>query len=129
VRDTRQMNGPRSEVNASICRHCVMNTSSWPHWIWASRWLRAAIFALFSRMAAISFRFWMIMLSRVTISHPGYPVGVEHIRACDGARCPVPLVEDGSGVAGIGDVVAESAGDLAEPENVSVDVEADLRRP
>ena len=41
----------------------------------------------------------------------------------------MPLVEDGSRVAGIGDVVAETAEDLAEPENVSVDVEADLRRP
>jgi hypothetical protein len=38
-------------------------------------------------------------------------------------------VEDGSGVAGVGDVVAETAEDLAGPENVSVDVEADLRRP
>ena len=41
----------------------------------------------------------------------------------------MPLVEDGSGVAGVGDVVAETAENLAEPENVSVDVEADLRRP
>ena len=36
----------------------------------ASRLLRATILALFSRMAAISFRFWLILLSRVTISHP-----------------------------------------------------------
>ncbi len=88
---------------------------------------------LFSRMAAISFRFWMIMLSRVTISHPGrhlgYPIRVEHIRACDGARFPVPLVDGGFRVAGIGDILGGTAEDLAEPENVSVDVEADLRRP
>ncbi len=64
------MNGPRSEVSGSIRRHCDMNTSSWPYLVWASRWLSAAIFALFSRMAAISFGFWMIMLSRVMISHP-----------------------------------------------------------
>ena len=50
-------------------------------------------------------------------------------RACDRARWPVALVEDGSRVAGIRDVVAETAEDLAEPENVSVDVKADLRRP
>jgi len=37
--------------------------------VWASRWLRATILALFSRIAVISFRFWMIMLSSVTISH------------------------------------------------------------
>jgi hypothetical protein len=41
--------------------------------VWAFLWLRATILALFSRMPAISFRFWMIMLSRVTISHPGRP--------------------------------------------------------
>ena len=70
MRDTRQMNGPGSEVSASMRRHWVMNTSSWPHLVCASRWLRATIFALFSRTAVISFRFWMIMLSRVTISHP-----------------------------------------------------------
>jgi hypothetical protein len=127
------MNGPRSEVSGSIRRHCDMNTSSWPHLVWASRWLSATIFALFFRMAAISFRFWMIMLSRVTIAipggHLGYPVRVEHIRACDGARCPAPLVDDGPGVPGIRDVVAETAEDLAEPEDVSVDIEAHLRRP
>jgi len=64
VRDTRQMNGPGSGISASMRRHWVMNTSSWPHFVCASRWLRAAIFALFFRTAAISSRFWMIMPSR-----------------------------------------------------------------
>ena len=90
--------------------------------------------ALFSRMAAISLRFWRIMLSRVTISHPlAATWGIQSVSSTSGrairARCPVPLVDDGSRVAGVGDVVAEIAEDLAEPEYVSVDVEADMRRP
>jgi hypothetical protein len=48
-RPKEQMNGPGSEARASMRRHCVMNTSSWPHVVCASRWLRATIFALFSR--------------------------------------------------------------------------------
>ena len=31
VREVRQMNGPGSVVSASMRRHWVMNTSSWPH--------------------------------------------------------------------------------------------------
>ena len=53
-----------------MSRHRVMNTSSWPHFVLASRWLRATIFAPLSRTALISFRFSMILLSRVMISHP-----------------------------------------------------------
>jgi hypothetical protein len=76
----------------------------------------------------------MIMLSRVTISQPRggdlrYPVRVEHVRARDGAGRPLPLVDEGSGVAGVGHVVAEAGEDLAGPGQVSVDVDADLGRP
>ncbi len=38
-----------------MSRHRVMNISSWPHFVPASRWLRATIFAPFSRTALISF--------------------------------------------------------------------------
>jgi hypothetical protein len=75
----------------------------------------------------------MIMLSRVRISQPccgdlRYPVGVEQVGAGDGAGCPLPFVDDSSGVAGVGHVVAEAGEDLAEPEQVSVDLDADLGR-
>jgi hypothetical protein len=40
----------------------------------------------------------------------------------------VPLVDDGSGVAGVGHVIAEAGEELAEPEKVSVDVDVDLSR-
>jgi hypothetical protein len=72
----------------------------------------------------------MIMLSRDDQPAPDgdlrYPVGVEHVRARDRARRPLPLVDDSAGIAWIGHVVAEAGQDLAEPEQVSVDVEADL---
>ena len=58
------------QITASMLRHWAMNTSNWPHFVCASRWLRATIFALFSRTAASSFLFWAIILSRVTMSHP-----------------------------------------------------------
>jgi hypothetical protein len=74
------------------------------------------------------------MLSRVTISHPlAATSGIQSVSSTSGlamghgARCR--LWRTASGVAGIGDVVAETAEDFAEPEKVSVDVEADLRRP
>jgi hypothetical protein len=57
-----------------------------------------------------------------------YPVRVEHVRAGDGARRPLPLVDDSSGIAWMGLVVAEAGEDLAGPEQVSVDVAADLSR-
>ena len=75
-------------------RRWVMNTSSWPHFVCASRWLRATIFALFSRTAAISFRFWMIMLSRAMISQPrAATCGIQSVSSMSGvvmghgARC------------------------------------------
>jgi len=81
-------------------------------------------------MAAISFRFWMIMLSRVTISHPlAATSGIQSVSSRSGQGTRALLVDDGSRVAGVGDVVAEIAEDLAEPEYVSVDVEADLCCP
>jgi hypothetical protein len=99
----RQMNGPRSAVSASIWRHCVMNTSSWLHLVWASRWLRATILALFSRMAAISFRFWTIMLSRLAISHPRAATsGIQSVSSSagramgHGARCRLRMTAPGS---------------------------------
>jgi hypothetical protein len=75
----------------------------------------------------------MIMLSRVMISQPRggdlrYPVRVEHVRARDGAGRPLPLVDDGSGIAWMGHVVAETGEELAEPEQVSIEVAADLSR-
>jgi hypothetical protein len=82
VRDARQMNGPGSGMSASIRRHWDMNSSSWPHFVCASRWLRATIFALFSRTAAILFRFRIIMLSRVAISRtPGSLVATVSVAA------------------------------------------------
>src|SRR5512132_187355 len=32
-------------------RHWVMNTSNWPHFVCASRWLRTTIFALFKSLS------------------------------------------------------------------------------
>jgi hypothetical protein len=61
-------------------------------------------------------------------SHLRYPVRVEHVRAGDGARRSLPLVDDSPRIAGIGHVVTEAGEDLAEPEHVSVDVDADLSR-
>jgi hypothetical protein len=75
----------------------------------------------------------MIMLSRVMISQPRaatlrYPVRVEHVRARDGAGRPLLLVDHSSRIAWMGHVVAEAGEDLAEPEQVSVEVDADLSR-
>jgi hypothetical protein len=41
---------------------------------------------------------------------------------------PLPLVDDGSGGARIGHVAAEVGEDLAAPQDVSVDIDADLGR-
>jgi hypothetical protein len=54
--------------------------------------------------------------------------GVGPVGVCCGAGWPLPLVDDGAGVARVGQVVAEAGEDLAEPQDVSVDVEADLGR-
>src|SRR2546423_1104773 len=122
------MNGPGSAVSASMPRHWVMNTSSWPNLVCASRWLRATILALFSRAAVISLRFWLIMLSRVMISQSrAAACGIQSVPGTSGLvmgqGAPLPLVDDGAGVAWVGQVAAEAGEDLAESQDVSVDVE------
>jgi hypothetical protein len=57
----------------------------------------------------------------------GDPVEVPGVRGRDRAGRSLALVEYASGVAGIRDVAAEGCDELAEPEDVSVEVEPDLR--
>jgi hypothetical protein len=54
----------------------------------------------------------------------------EHLypRRPDPARGPLPLMDKGSRIAWICHVVTEAGEDLAEPQNISVDIDADLRR-
>ncbi len=59
-----------ASTSASMSRQRVMNTSSWPHLVSASCLVQGHHLRPCSRTAAISFRFSMILLSRVTMSHP-----------------------------------------------------------
>jgi hypothetical protein len=54
----------------------------------------------------------------------------EHLypRRPDPAWGPLPLMDKGSRIAWICHVVTEAGEDLAEPQNISVDIDADLRR-
>jgi Aspartate/ornithine carbamoyltransferase, Asp/Orn binding domain len=60
--------------------------------------------------------------------HRGYPIRVEHVRAGYGAWRPLSLVDDNPRVARVRHVVAETGDDLAEPDYVGVNVDADLSR-
>jgi hypothetical protein len=89
--------------------------------------------ALFSRTAVISLRFWVIMLSRVMISQPrAATCGIQSVSSTSGLvighGTRSPLVDHGSGIAWVGHVAAEAGQDLAQAQDVSVDVDADLGR-
>jgi hypothetical protein len=70
--------------------------------------------------------------SRVMATQPapgryGDPVDVPGMRSRDRARRSLALVEGAAGIAGICDIGAEGCDELAEPEDVGVEVEADPR--
>src|SRR5580693_9013698 len=69
----------------------------------------------------------VMYLNLVRTQHGSPP---EHLypRRPDPARGPLPLMDKGSRIAWICHVVTEAGEDLAEPQNISVDIDADLRR-
>jgi hypothetical protein len=132
VREVRQMNGPGSEVSASMRRHWVMNTSSWPHLVCASAGSGPHLGVVLPDGGDL-----VAVLADHAVAGddqpaPGgdlrYPVGVKHVGVGYGAGWPLALVDDGAGVARVGQVVAEAGKKFAEPQDVSVDVEAELGR-